>query len=340
MQRDFPDHSKKDVTVRPPSLRPWLIVLIILALLGASLVIPVPSILRFVPGPVRDVEGLIEVSGRETFSSEGSFYLTTVRVDDSVTVAEWVWSYFDSETMVVDEEGFTQGLSLKELNRIQRQQMTASKRAAASVALTAIGADELAGVEIASVVSEPAEGRLDSGDVITTIDGESVGTACDLLVTLAGHSPGEMVEFEVADGSKTRAVDIRLGAAPDDDARPFIGIEMAPDDFGPIDYRFKTGEIAGPSAGLMFSLALYDRLTPDDLTAGRRVAGTGTIACNGSVGEIGGIEQKVAGAEAEGAKLFLAPAGNAAAAREAADDIEIVAVGSFEDAVDHLESLD
>lgn len=340
VQNDIPDYSKSTRPVRGRSLLGWSIVLVTLALIGAAFVIPVPSVLRFVPGPVRDVEDLVEVDGTDTFSSEGTLYLTTVGVDEQVTVAEWMWSYIDSESEAIDADSFTQGLSLEELNRLQRQQMTVSKRAAASVALTALGADELPGVEIESVVSEPARGELSAGDVIRSIDGRSLGTACDLLATLADHDPGETVEVEVTKGSRTRSLDIRLGAAPGDSARPFIGIEMAPDDFGPIDYEFKTGRIAGPSAGLMFALALYDRLTPEDLTGGRRIAGTGEIGCDGSVGEIGGIQQKVAGAEARDAEIFLAPEGNAAAARAAADDIEVIAVGSFDDALDHLESLD
>src|ERR687896_435879 len=97
VQRDADDHTNIDITARPPSVRPWLIVLAVLALIAAALIIPVPSMLEFVPGPVRDVERLIEVSGPETFSSEGALYLTTVRVEESVTVAEWVWSYFDSD---------------------------------------------------------------------------------------------------------------------------------------------------------------------------------------------------------------------------------------------------
>jgi PDZ domain-containing protein len=103
--------------------------------------------------------------------------------------------------------------------------------------------------------------------------------------------------------------------------------------------EFETGEIAGPSAGLMFSLALYDRLTPDDLTAGRKIAGTGTIECDGGVGPIGGIEQKVAGAQARGAEIFLAPQANSASAQAVADDIEVVPISTFGDAITYLEGL-
>jgi PDZ domain-containing protein len=321
-------------------LLPWIVILVAIALVGASFVVPVPSVLLFVPGPVKDVEQLIEVDGTDTFSSEGSLYLTTVGVDDQVTVAEWLWSYVDSKTVAIDQESFTQGLSLEELNRIQRQQMTSSKRAAASVALTALDVEEQPGVEVKSVIAEPARGELSSGDVITTIDGESIGTDCDLLATVAQHSPGDTVELDLKRGQENRTLEMRLGSAPSAPTRPFIGIEMSPDDFDPVDFEFKTGNIAGPSAGLMFALALYDRLTPEDLTAGHRIAGTGEIACDGSVGPIGGVQQKVAGAEARGADIFLAPEDNADQARAVADEIEIVAVGSFEDAVRHLESMD
>jgi PDZ domain-containing protein len=108
----------------------------------------------------------------------------------------------------------------------------------------------------------------------------------------------------------------------------------------PADAAFDTGEIAGPSAGLMMSLSLYDSLTADDLTHGRSIAGTGTISCDGEVGSIGGIEQKVAAAEAKGADIFLAPAGNAPDARGIAEDIRVVAVGTFDDALSYLGGLE
>jgi PDZ domain-containing protein len=89
----------------------------------------------------------------------------------------------------------------------------------------------------------------------------------------------------------------------------------------------------------MFSLGLYDLLTPDDLTSGRRIAGTGTIGCDGGVGPIGGIEQKVAGAEHKGAEIFLAPQANADSAKAVAEDIHVVSVSTFQDALDYLEGL-
>jgi PDZ domain-containing protein len=141
---------------------------------------------------------------------------------------------------------------------------------------------------------------------------------------------------------KERTVSFKTIANPEDPTSSFLGIAMEPVNYrfdAGVEVEFATGEIAGPSAGLMFSLALYDRLTPEDLTSGRRIAGTGTIACDGGVGPIGGIEQKVAGAQHKGAEIFLAPQANVAAAKAVADDIDIVPISTFDDAVEYLEGL-
>jgi PDZ domain-containing protein len=97
--------------------------------------------------------------------------------------------------------------------------------------------------------------------------------------------------------------------------------------------------VGGPSAGLMFTLTLYNRLTPDDLTGGRKIAGTGTINLDGTVGPIGGVEQKVAAAEAAGAEYFLSPPENYAAAAAVARTIKVFQVDTAEQAVAFLKSL-
>ena len=145
-------------------------------------------------------------------------------------------------------------------------------------------------------------------------------------------------------GGKRETVTVRTKALnPSDPGAPLVGILMEEVDyeFEPgLDVTIRTGEIGGPSAGLMFALGVYDRLTPEDLTHGRRVAGTGEIACDGGVGAIGEIQQKIAAAEHEDAEAFLTPAGNVAEAREVAEEIEIVPVSTFDDAVEFLEGLE
>jgi PDZ domain-containing protein len=87
----------------------------------------------------------------------------------------------------------------------------------------------------------------------------------------------------------------------------------------------------------MTALTVYDQLSPDDLAAGRKIAGTGTIDVDGNVGEIGGIEAKARAAEGAGAQLFLAPATQAADARKVlGDKVPVVGVTTFQQALDAL----
>jgi PDZ domain-containing protein len=109
----------------------------------------------------------------------------------------------------------------------------------------------------------------------------------------------------------------------------------------PIDVENNVGdEVGGPSAGTMFALAIYDRLTPGSLTGGRTVAGTGTMSPDGTVGPIGGVRQKIAGAAAAGAKVFLVPDANCAEAAQGSDHgMTLVRVATFDEAVKELTAL-
>lgn len=351
--------SRTDVQSQPPQgTRPlaspggtprspwrWLaIALIGLMLAWAAYNVPIPVFYAQQPGPARDVEELVEVSGERTYSSDGSLFLTTVSVDISVTFSELVSAGIDPTKAIVSKEELTGGESFEDLEKAQLQEMENSKEQARVVALTALGYPEPTGkgAEIVDVDrNAPAADQLEKGDLITGVNGTEVQTTCDASEFIGGLPAGEEVELTLLRRGRERTVTLQTAENPTDPAKAYVGVLMTnPDGFKydpGIDVQFKTGQIAGPSAGLMFTLALYDQLTPDDLTSGREIAGTGTIGCGGEVGPIGGIEQKVAGAEAAGAEVFLAPAGNYEAALGVADDIEVVEITNFEDALEYLE---
>lgn len=312
----------------------------------AAFAVPIPLFFTYLPGPTRDVQKLVDVEDARTYSSEGKLLLTTVSVDTQVTLAELVAALFDRTKDVVRKEEVTGGGSLEEVRQQQIAEMRASKQAAREVVLAALGLGTPTGdgarVE-ATLPGSAASGILRKGDVILSIDGIPVETTCDVGRAVSRRSPGDEVVVRIRRDGNVQTVRLNAGTDPTDSISAFLGIQMVD-----VNYQFRpefrvdfqTGRIAGPSAGLMFSLALYDLLTPDDLTQGRVIAGTGTIACDGGVGAIGGIEEKVAGAERRGAQIFLAPAANAAAARGVADEIDVVAISSFEDAVEYLEGLE
>jgi PDZ domain-containing protein len=104
----------------------------------------------------------------------------------------------------------------------------------------------------------------------------------------------------------------------------------------PFDISIQSGDIGGPSAGLMWTLGLIDILTPGDLTGGRTIAGTGEIGPDGTVYPIGGIEEKVVAARRAGADVFLVPVDNAAGARSVAREMTIVPVKTYRDALKYL----
>lgn len=308
-----------------------------------SFLVPIPFLFEYLPGPVRDVSELVDVSRARTYSSKGSLFLTTVSVDTDVTLVEMLLAAVDKDKVVVLESQVTGGSSLDQLQEAQKREMESSKEYARTVAIGAagLGRPQGDGVRVVSVQEgAPADGVMEQGDVIVAVGASRTTTTCDVGAAVVASQIGETVSVTVERAGRKRRLSLVTAAAPSNLATPYLGIMMED-----INYRFEptvrvtfdTGRIAGPSAGLMLSLALYDRLTPADLSSGRAVAGTGTISCDGEVGPIGGVEQKVAGAEQKGAEVFLSPLANAEAARSSADSIEVVAVSSFQDAVDYLE---
>jgi PDZ domain-containing protein len=136
-------------------------------------------------------------------------------------------------------------------------------------------------------------------------------------------------------------VTITTTRAPDDPDRAFVGITPHNGFKFPFEVTVNLGqEIGGPSAGAMFALAIFDKLTPGALTGGQHIAGTGTIEPDGTIGPIGGIQQKIIGAREEGATTFLVPAANCADAVSAdVDGIRLVKVETLDGAVKALERL-
>jgi PDZ domain-containing protein len=322
---------------------PWRLVAamaIAAALVAGAFMVPIPVFYLYVPGPVRDVEKLVSVDGAKTYSSEGQLFLTTVTVDPTVTFADLVKAGLDPHMDVVMKEDVTQGQTLREVKEQARADMRESKQAARQTAFAALGLSAGEGARILETVADsPAVGLLQPDDRIVSVDGADVSTACDVQQAIAARDPGDEVRMTVLRDGRRESLAIETAEHPMAEGLAFVGITMADVVGDSVGVEFKTGRIGGPSAGLMFSLALYDRLTPDDLTHGRKIAGTGTIQCGGIVGPIGGIEEKVAAAENEGAEIFLAPELNYEAAEGAAGDIEVVSVATFDDAVDYLEGL-
>jgi Lon-like protease len=293
------------------------------------------------PGSARSVLPLIDVDGTETFGSRGELLLTTVslgRANVYDALAAWV----DADVALLQERDIlAPGQTDREYERQSVSQMDQSKIAASAVvleSLTDYPAERRPGVIVQDVVPDtPAAGRLFPGDLITSIDGDQLGGVGELRRRIddAGTVRDLTLRVRPIEGGDARRVDVRPALIEGQDG-PVIGIVSVAN--FPFDIRISSDEIGGPSAGVMWALGLTDLLTPEDLTDGRDIAGTGTVDLEGRVGPIGGVRLKILAAEEAGAEVFLVPRGNMEEARGAGDDIDLVPVATVDQAVGALGS--
>jgi PDZ domain-containing protein len=288
------------------------------------------------PGPVREVAPLIDVAGATSYDSSGRLLLTAVLVGTRpLTPNEAVRAAFEPGVRLVPERDVRPpGTSEAVAERRATSQMDQSKLDATAVVLellTDYPRERRPGALVESVAPGcPAGDELVAGDLIVEIDGEPVGGRAEAAHLIRAAEPGRPIRFVVRAGGETHELSLARELCGGSD-EPIVGVSLL-DNF-PYTVRIRSGGIGGPSAGLMWALGLYDRLTPGDLTGGRTVAGSGELDLDGEVGGVGSIAQKLAAAERAGAEVFLVPRANLREARRAGVDLEVVPVSTFEEAL-------
>jgi PDZ domain-containing protein len=307
------------------------------ALAWVLYLVPIPYFV-ISPGPAQNVLSLIHIEEQAVYPAQGRLLLTAVNLRQS-NVYQALWAWADSTQAVVPEgEILVPGESPEQEVRRQLSEMDTSKIDAAYVALRAFAnypEEHGKGVLVESVFpGSPADGKLFAGDLIESVDGEPIDDPEELgnLIREAGVERTVTVRIRAVE--ETHDVSIRPARVQGVDY-PIIGVAGV-ENF-PFPLSIESGNIGGPSAGLMWTLGLADLLTPGDLTGGKTIAGTGTIDLEGNVGPIGGIAEKVIAAERAGARVFFAPRLDAPEARRVADRMAVVPVATFMDAVRYLQ---
>ncbi len=323
---------------------------LVLGVLGTLL--PVPYV-ALEPGPVTDTLGsagagkpLISVRGHATYPTTGHLYLTTVSVyggpGQQPTLLEALRAWFDrSEAVVPQQVIYPPGQTSSQVEQENTREMEQSQQNAVTAALRELHVPVTVSVSVAAVEKgTPAAGTLRVGDVIVSVDGTAVTGADSLRQLIGKHKPGESVRLGVRRNGRPVEVSVGTVKASDGTGRAIIGVAVQSNPSYPFSVSIGLKDVGGPSAGMMFALGLIDRLTPGSLTAGRSIAGTGTIDDAGQVGPIGGIEQKVVGARRAGATVFLVPAQDCAGAKSAAPKgLRLVRVSTLQGAVTALEDI-
>jgi len=324
----------------------------LIVLTCVAYLIPMPYV-TMRPGPAFDTLGTFDDQqmftfgdGVKTYPTTGSLDFTTVsvtRADTNVSLADAVRAYFDRDVAVVPKSlVYPDDQSAKQSTAQSAAQLDSSKDSSRVAALRAAGYTVTARPQVASVVKGGAAvSTLEVGDVVTEIDGTAVATSAEAVAAISAKTPGDTVVVTVERDGAAKTFDIVTRPDADDPSVPRIGISLGTEYTYPIEINNNVGrEIGGPSAGTMFALAIYDKLTPGELTGGRKIAGTGEITADGVVGPIGGVRQKMRGAANAGASIFLVPAANCSEATDGDDDgLTLVKITRLTDAISSLEAL-
>lgn len=320
---------------------------LLLGAVGAWL--PVPYVVLS-PGPTENTLGevqgrpVIRIEGHETYPTSGGLNLVTVAYQGGpgggINLLTALRGWVDPTTAVVPQETiFPANDSVQEVEERNSREMTNSQQLATAAALRELNIPVRTVIAVQGTQKgSPAHGRLQVGDEIVSVDGRTVSTTDEIAAAVQRHQPGERVRFVVERKGKRVTVDLETVAAGN--GRVQVGVLMAPQFKFPFTVDITVGDVGGPSAGLMFALGIYDKLTPGSLTGGLTIAGTGTIDEHGRVGPIGGIQQKMVGARRSGATIFLTPAENCAEAVKAVPNgLRLVKVETLRGALDALEAL-
>lgn len=329
---------------RPGRLASGLLTTTFVAILLAALVsfVDLPYVVM-APGPTTNVLGesdgtpVLSVTGAETYPTSGSLDFTTVRVVGGPGARPNVYRLAGAwlspeEEVLPEEQVYPPDATEEEVQQEGAAEMAQSQTVATATALRALGRDVDQKVTVGSLPDgSPSAGVLEVGDVLVSVDGDAASSADAVRAAVQRNAPGDTIAVVVTRGGARRELEVTAGES---DGRTVLGIGLALDYALPVEVTLNTGEVGGPSAGLMFSLAIYDVLTPGELTGGQRVAGTGTMGDDGVVGPIGGIRQKIVGAREGGARFFLAPAADCPdVVGSVPDGMQVVRVDTFDDAL-------
>ncbi len=320
-----------------------LVPILVFGALMAAVTVPFVSL---GPGPTFNTLGeydgkqVVDIKGTDVKPTSGNLNMTTVSQRDELTLGQalamWVSG---NEQLVPRDLVYPPDKSREDVDKDNDEEFKDSEDSAEYAALGFL--KYAPAVTVAAVNdSGPAKDKLQAGDAIDAVDGKPTATLDEFTTLLKATKPGQQVVLDyrrknAAAGTTT----VTLGSNPDRDYG-YLGVSVLDAPWAPFSIDFNLANIGGPSAGLMFSLAVVDKLTTGDLNDSKFVAGTGTISPDGAVGAIGGITHKMSAARDAGATVFLVPADNCdEAVTEQQDGMRLVKVDTLGTAVDALHAL-
>jgi Lon-like protease len=330
----------------------WAAILIAVVIAVGFGLLPSPYVIEQ-PGPVYDTLGvagpdgdkvpLIRIPDEQTYPTDGELNLLTVSVlgkpGETPSWLEVLGAWIDRTRSAVPVEAiFPPGVSDTDRNAQNEAAMVDSQQDAIAAALVELGYDFPRDVTVADILEDsPAEGSLADGDVIAEVNGEAVHSVDELRAAVRKNGADVPASLEVVRDGAQQTIPI---TPVERDGSVVLGVGVGMHYEFPIDVELQLDDVGGPSAGMMFALGIVDKLTPGAMTGGEIIAGTGTIDSAGAVGAIGGIRQKLWGAEEAGADWFLAPESNCdEVTGHVPDGIQVFAVSTIDEARAIVETI-
>lgn len=324
--------------------------LLFVGLAAAIALVPVPFV-SWSPGGTQDTLGslksqpIIQINGVPTYPTTGQLDLTTLsvtRAGSRLTLPEAVLAYWLPHRDALPRESvYAPGKSAAEVESEDADMMSTAQDDAVVAALRAAKQPVTQLPVISSVtVGGPAHDKLLPGDLVISVDGRPTTQEDQVGEQIRTHRVGETVTFVVLRNRVETTVRVASAESTTQNGVPLVGVSVG------TGYRYRPQisfdlgqEIGGPSAGLVFALAIYDKITTGALLSGRHVAGTGEIDPAGDVGPIGGIQEKIAAAGKDGATVFLVPAANCGDLAGVHTDLLLVKVATLAEGIAALRTL-
>ncbi|GGE35506.1 SepM family pheromone-processing serine protease [Streptococcus himalayensis] len=339
----------------------WLLVgLTSFLCLVLAFIVPLPYYIE-VPGGSEDIREVLKVDGKED-TAAGSYHFVTVGIQHA-TFAHLVYAWLTPFTDIHTAEEVTGGSSDSEFLRINQFYMETSQNMATYQGLKMAGKEiemKYLGVYVLQVAKDSTfKGILNIADTVTGVNDKTFQSSKELIDYVGSQKIGDKVKVTYEEDGQVKSAEGKIIKL--ENGKNGIGISLIDrtEATSATPIAFSTEGIGGPSAGLMFSLAIYTQLADPDLRDGRIIAGTGTIDKDGKVGDIGGIDKKVVAAAQKGASVFFAPdnpvseeakkadphaKNNYEVAKEAVKtiktDMKIVPVKTLKDAIDYLKKTE
>ncbi|MGM0124346.1 PDZ domain-containing protein [Enterococcus sp. AZ194] len=337
-----------------------LVAFLVMLLLAAMIVVPIPYYIE-APGSTIDLKELISVNGKKD-EKEGSFSLTAVGIRQATVFTALKSKISPFQDLVSKEELYGTSTD-EEYNQMQLYYMQSSQNAAIEQALKLANKPyEMVykGVYVLSVEENSSfYGKIAVGDTVTKADGKKFENSQEFMKYVKSQKVGQDMEVTyLHEGKEKTATGKLIELAADKKAGIGIGLVDHTEISSDTKVKIDSGSIGGPSAGLMFTLEIYEQVMGQNLRHGKAIAGTGTMNSKGIVGRIGGIDKKVATANENGIEIFFAPDDEItdemkkaepdiksnyeeakAAAEKLGTSMKIVPVKTVQDALDYLAKI-